>query len=174
MQQLKPQIHFRRPQHLKPLFYPQCGLSQNKIVKTIRQGASQQCVVGMILPKNQIVNFAIICKLGYARCKKLVKILCYLIIKTLWTENMKQFEISNSVRKALSNYLNTHNLNLKAAMDNETTNGEVAAIVHAGLPAMIRKIYSLEKMKTFFWTKKDLMMEFINMRLDAGDKKGKN
>ena len=67
---------------------------------------------------------------------------------------MKQFEISNSVRKELSNYLNTHNLNLKAAMDNETTNGEVA--------------------KTFFWTKKDLMMEFINMRLDAGDKKGKN
>ena len=82
---------------------------------------------------------------------------------SLWTENMKQFEISNSVRKELSNYLNTHNLNLKAAMDNETTNGEVAAIVHAGLPA-----------KTFFWTKKDLMMEFINMRLDAGDKKGKN
>ena len=77
---------------------------------------------------------------------------------------MKQFEISNSVRKELSNYLNTRNLNLKAAMDNETTNGEVAAIVHAGLPAM----------KTFFWTKKDLMMEFINMRLAAGDKKSKN
>ena len=67
---------------------------------------------------------------------------------------MKQFEISHSVRKALCDYLNTRNLNLKAAMDNETTNGEVAAIVHAGLPAMIRKIYSLEKMKTFFWTKK--------------------
>ena len=33
---------------------------------------------------------------------------------------MKQFEISNSVRKELSNYLNTRNLNLKAAMDNET------------------------------------------------------
>ena len=29
-------------------------------------------------------------------------------------------------------------------------------------------------MKTFFWTKKDLMMEFINMRLAAGDKKDKN
>ena len=67
---------------------------------------------------------------------------------------MKQFEISNSVRKELSNYLNTRNLNLKAAMDNETTNGEVAAIVHAGLPAMIRKIYSLEKMKTFFLDEK--------------------
>jgi len=174
MQQLKPQIHFRRPQNLKPLFYPQYCLSQNKIVKTIRFSAPQQCVAGTILPKNQIVNSATICKLRYARCKKLVKILCYLIIKTLWTENMKQFEISNSVRKELSNYLNTHNLNLKAAMDNETTNGEVAAIVHAGLPAMIRKIYSLEKMKTFFWTKKDLMMEFINMRLDTGDKKGKN
>ena len=110
----------------------------------------------------------------YAQCKKLARILCYLTIKALWTENMKQFEISSSVRKALCDYLNTRNLNLKAAMDNETTNGEVAAIVHAGLPAMIRKIYSLEKMKTFFWTKKDLMMEFINMRLAAGDKKGKN
>lgn len=41
---------------------------------------------------------------------------------------MKQFEISSSVRKALCDYLNTRNLNLKAAMDNETTNGEVAAI----------------------------------------------
>ena len=106
--------------------------------------------------------------------KNLLKPMLFNYKNSLWTENMKQFEISNSVRKELSNYLNTHNLNLKAAMDNETTNGEVAAIVHAGLPAMIRKIYSLEKMKTFFWTKKDLMMEFINMRLDAGDKKGKN
>ena len=69
---------------------------------------------------------------------------------------MKQFEISSSVRKALCDYLNTRNLNLKAAMDNETTNGEVAAIVHAGLPAMIRKIYSLEKMKTFFLDEKKI------------------
>ena len=37
---------------------------------------------------------------------------------------MKQFEISSSVRKALCDYLNTRNLNLKAAMDNETTNGD--------------------------------------------------
>ena len=29
------------------------------------------------------------------------------------------------------------------------------------------------KNETFFWNEKDLMMEFINMRLDAGDKKGK-
>ena len=67
---------------------------------------------------------------------------------------MKQFEISNSVRKELSNYLNTRNLNLKAAMDNETTNGEVAAIVHAGLPAMIRKIYSFGKNENLFLDKK--------------------
>ena len=33
---------------------------------------------------------------------------------------MKQFEISNSVRKELSNYLNTHNLNLKAAIDRKS------------------------------------------------------
>ena len=87
---------------------------------------------------------------------------------------MKQFEISNSVRKELSNYLNTHNLNLKAAMDNETTNGEVAAIVHAGLPAWIYGNLFFGKNENLFLDEKDLMMEFINMRLDAGDKKGKN
>ncbi len=86
---------------------------------------------------------------------------------------MKQFEISSSVRKALCDYLNTHNLNLKAAMDNETTNGEVAAIVHAGLPAMIGKSI-LWKNENLFLDEKRFDDGFINMRLATGDKKGKN
>ena len=36
---------------------------------------------------------------------------------------------------------------------------------------MVRKIYSLEKMKNFFWTKKELMVEFVAMRLAAAEKK---
>ena len=76
---------------------------------------------------------------------------------------IKQFEISTSVQKQLGDYL--------AAMADETRNGEVAAIIHAGLPMMVRKIYSLEKMKNFFWTKKELMVEFVAMRLAAAEKK---
>ena len=84
---------------------------------------------------------------------------------------MKQFEINGGVKKAINDYLLAHGTDLKTAMDSESANGEIAAIIHNGLPAMVRKIYSLEKMKTFFWTKKDLMVEFVAMRLAAVDKK---
>ena len=67
---------------------------------------------------------------------------------------IKQFEISASVQKQIGDYLAANNTDLKTAMADETRNGEVAAIIHAGLPMMVRKIYSLEKMKNFFWTKK--------------------
>lgn len=78
---------------------------------------------------------------------------------------MKQFEISPSVKKQLCNYLSSHNLDFRAAMMDETANSEVAAIIHAGLPSMVRKVYSLEKMKQFFWTKKELMIDFLSNRL---------
>ena len=83
---------------------------------------------------------------------------------------IKQFEISSGVSRQLGQYLAEHNTDLKTAMADETANGEVAAIIHAGLPMMVRKIYSLEKMKTFFWTKKELMVEFVALRLAAADK----
>lgn len=67
---------------------------------------------------------------------------------------IKQFEINAYVKKQLQAYLEGKNLSLKAAMDSEDTNREVAAIIHAGLPAMVQKIYSLGKMQTFFWEKK--------------------
>lgn len=84
---------------------------------------------------------------------------------------IKQFEINGNVKKRLNDYLAEHHIDLKTAMDQEATNAEVATIIHEGLPMMVRKIYSLEKMKTFFWTKKDLMVEFVAMRLAAADKK---
>lgn len=86
---------------------------------------------------------------------------------------IKQFEINGGVKKQLDDYLQSRQIDLKTAMDNEADNAEVAAIIHAGLPMMVRKIYSLEKMKTFFWTKKELMVEFVAMRLAAADKKAK-
>ena len=42
--------------------------------------------------------------------------------ETIWNQQQRQ--------KSALRLPDTHNLNLKAAMDNETTNGEVAAIVH--------------------------------------------
>lgn len=96
----------------------------------------------------------------------------YMRILTKRKENMiKQFEISASVQKQLGDYLAANQTDLKTAMADETRNGEVAAIIHAGLPMMVRKIYSLEKMKNFFWTKKELMVEFVAMRLAAAEKK---
>lgn len=83
---------------------------------------------------------------------------------------MKQFEINGGVKKRLNDYLAAQNTDLKTAMDSQATNAEVAAIIHEGLPMMVRKIYSLEKMKDFFWTKKDLMVEFVAMRLAAAEK----
>lgn len=86
---------------------------------------------------------------------------------------MKQFEISSGVQKQLNDYLAAKGIDLKTAMNEEHTNGEVAAIIHGGLPMMVRKIYPLEKMKNFFWTKKELMVEFVAMRLASGGKKAK-
>ncbi len=84
-----------------------------------------------------------------------------------------QFEIHGGVKKQLQAYLDNAGIDLKTAMDAEASNAEVAAIIHEGLPAMVKKIYSLEKMKVFFWEKKDLMVEFVATRLEQADKKPK-
>ncbi|OSI07897.1 Uncharacterised protein [Neisseria animaloris] len=86
---------------------------------------------------------------------------------------IKQFEIHGGVKKQLQAYLDAQNTDLKTVMDSEPLNREVAAIVHDGLPAMVKKIYSLEKMQKFFWEKKDLMVEFVAARLAAAEKKPK-
>ena len=84
-----------------------------------------------------------------------------------------QFEIHGGVKKQLQTYLEEKGIDLKTAMDAEQTNGEVAAIVHEGLPAMVKKIYSLPKMQTFFWEEKDLMVDYVAQRLEAAEKKPK-
>lgn len=84
---------------------------------------------------------------------------------------MKQFEIGSGVQRQINDYLAAKRIDLKTAMNAQATNAEVAAIIHAGLPAMVRKIYPLAKMQDFFWNKKDLMIEFVAMRLAAADKK---
>ncbi|OAM29744.1 hypothetical protein [Eikenella corrodens] len=82
---------------------------------------------------------------------------------------IKQFEINNYVRKQLQDYLTEKKLTLEQAMAEETSNNEIAAIVHAGLPSMVRRIYSLGKMQTFFWEKRELIQGFIADRLQGGD-----
>lgn len=86
---------------------------------------------------------------------------------------LKQFEINGGVKKQLDLYLAERKTDLKTAMDGENSNREIAAIIHAGLPLMVRKIYSLEKMQAFFWTKKDLMIDYVAARLNAAPKPAK-
>ena len=82
---------------------------------------------------------------------------------------IKQFEINNYVRKQLQDYLTEKKITLEQAMAEEASNNEIAAIVHAGLPGMVRRIYSLGKMQTFFWEKRELIQGFIADRLQGGD-----
>ena len=84
---------------------------------------------------------------------------------------LKQFEIHGGVVKNLNAFLAERGIDLKTAMDAEETNKLVAAIIHEGLPGMVRRIYSLQKMQTFFWEKKDLMVDYVAARLEPADKK---
>lgn len=80
---------------------------------------------------------------------------------------INQFEINNYVKKQLNEYLATKECSLKAAMDDEAMNKEVAAILHNGFPTMVKKIYSLAKFETFFWDKRELLHNHIQSRLEA-------
>jgi len=82
---------------------------------------------------------------------------------------LKQFEIHGGVVKNLNAFLAERGIDLKTAMDAEETNKLVAAIIHEGLPGMVRRIYSLQKMQTFFWEKRELIQGFIADRLQGGD-----
>lgn len=88
---------------------------------------------------------------------------------------INQFEINNYVKKQIQDYLAAKETNLDEAMQSETMNPEVAAILHDGFPTMVKKIYSLPKFQTFFWEKRDLLAQHIASRLAAADKpkKGK-
>ena len=84
---------------------------------------------------------------------------------------MKQLEIHGGVVKNFMAFGAARGIDLKTAMDAEETNKLVAAIIHEGLPGMVRRIYSQQKMQTFFWEKKDLMVDYVAARLEAAEKK---
>ncbi|MBV7433402.1 hypothetical protein KRX19_00010 [Cardiobacteriaceae bacterium TAE3-ERU3] len=84
---------------------------------------------------------------------------------------MKQFDINPGVRTQLHSYLNKHSLTLKEAMDIEVHNNEVAKMIHAGLPMMVKKLYSEEKMQNLFWNKRDVIFDFISGRLQVSEAK---
>lgn len=83
---------------------------------------------------------------------------------------INQFEINNYVKKQIQDYLTAKAISLEEAMQNETTNSEIAAILHDGFPTMVKKIYSLPKFQTFFWEKRDLLAQHIANRLAAADR----
>ena len=64
---------------------------------------------------------------------------------------------------------NHHEAALVAA-DNTHSAGslaEIAAILHAGFPKMVQKIYSLAKFEKFFWEKRDLLHEYLAARFTS-------
>lgn len=83
---------------------------------------------------------------------------------------MQQFEINQYAKKQIGNYLEEHQITLKEAMDNEAHNAEIASILHAGLPKMVQKIYSLKKFQSFFWEKRQLLEGYIQGRLEEAIK----
>ena len=80
---------------------------------------------------------------------------------------INQFEINPFIKKQLDKYLTEHKTSLKEAMDDETKNKEIAAILHSGFPKMVQKIYSLTKFERFFWEKRELLHQHLSNRLAA-------
>lgn len=83
---------------------------------------------------------------------------------------MQQFSISNHTKGQIQHYLEERNVDLHTAMDDEAMNRDLAALLHAGLPAMVRKFYSLGKMETLFAEKKDILSATLAQRLADGGK----
>jgi len=85
------------------------------------------------------------------------------------TENggkmLKSIELNSHVRNRLAEYLKSRGLDFQTAMQEEQGNKEIASIVHGGLPILVRKLYSEQKMQKFFWEKKELIMTYIGQQL---------
>lgn len=86
---------------------------------------------------------------------------------------MQQFSISNHTRNQIQRYLDDKHIDLQTAMNDETMNQELAAMLHAGLPAMVRKFYGVAKMQALFIDKKDMIYHAIAQRLQQAED-GKN
>lgn len=74
---------------------------------------------------------------------------------------LKSLELSSQTRNRLEAYLKNRRMDFQTAMQEEEGNREIAAIVHSGLPALVRKLYSQQKMEKFFWEKKELIIAYI-------------
>lgn len=86
---------------------------------------------------------------------------------------MQQFSITPHTQTQIQRFLDERGLSLQEAMDGEDTNRELAAILHAGLPTMVRKFYSLAKMETLFAEKKDVLYQSLNQRLQQAAEKAR-
>lgn len=85
---------------------------------------------------------------------------------------INQFEINGYVKRQITELLAQHQMDLNTAMADETVNREIAALLYGGLPAMLRKFYSLGKFQSFFWDKRAFLTGHIAARLDAAVKRG--
>lgn len=81
---------------------------------------------------------------------------------------MQQFSISNHTRNQIRRYLDEKQVDLATAMDDEAMSRDLAALLHQGLPAMVRKFYAQAKMETLFVEKKDMIRNAIAKRLADG------
>ncbi|QMT33999.1 hypothetical protein LNQ82_05925 [Conchiformibius steedae DSM 2580] len=85
---------------------------------------------------------------------------------------INQFEINGYVKRQITELLEQRQMDLNTAMEDEAVNREIAALLYGGLPAMLRKFYSLNKFQGFFWEKRAFLTEHIANRLDAALKRG--
>ncbi|RPB79498.1 hypothetical protein JY13_09545 [Neisseria meningitidis] len=79
---------------------------------------------------------------------------------------LKSIEFNSHIRNRLAAYLKGRGLDFQTAM-REEGNKEIAAIVHSGLPTLVRKLYSEQKMQKFFWEKRDLIADYISRRMQG-------
>lgn len=79
---------------------------------------------------------------------------------------LKSIELNSHIRNRLAEYLKSRGLDFQTAMQEEG-NKEIAAIVHSGLPTLVRKLYSEQKMQKFFWEKRDLIADYISRRMQG-------
>lgn len=80
---------------------------------------------------------------------------------------LKSIELNSHVRNRLAAYLKSRGIGFQTAMQEEEGNKEIAAIVHSGLPILVRKLYSEQKMQKFFWDKRDLIADYISSRMQG-------
>ncbi|RPB52919.1 hypothetical protein [Neisseria meningitidis] len=82
---------------------------------------------------------------------------------------LKSIEFNSHIRNRLAAYLKGRGLDFQTAMREreEKGNKEIAAIVHSGLPTLVRKLYSEQKMQKFFWEKRDLIADYISRRMQG-------